>query len=103
MAVRTMRVRSAARPRPRVTAGRMRCVKKARPEPEPETGSQPSLMEKRMMRIGPRAKFGKDSPTRERTPVVRSCQRSRWVADQTPAGMAIARPMKRAASERARV
>ncbi len=36
--------------------------------------------------MGPRAKLGKDRPTRERTPRVRSCQRSRWSADADAGG-----------------
>ena len=73
------------------------------PAPAPETGSQPSVMEKMRMRMGPRAKLGNERPTRERTPRVRSCQRLRWSADQMPAGMEMAMPMRSAARVSARV
>ena len=49
-----MRVRIAASAPPMVIAGSTRCAKL----PEPETGSQPSLMAKSKMRMGPRAKLG---------------------------------------------
>jgi hypothetical protein len=51
------------------------------PFPAPETGSQPNWMEKKRIRMGPRAKLGKDRPTSETTPRVRSCQRLRWRPD----------------------
>ena len=62
-------------------AGRMRWSEEAErvpPVPAPETGSQPRRMEKRRMRMGPRAKLGNERPTSETTPRVRSCQRPRW-------------------------
>ena len=74
-----------------MTAGRMRWSEevalKMPPVPAPETGSQPRRMEKMRMRMGPRAKLGNDRPTSETTPRVRSCQRSRWSAEQMPAGI----------------
>jgi hypothetical protein len=75
----------------------------AEPVPAPETGSQPSLMEKIRMRMGPRAKLGKERPTSETTPRVRSCQRLRWRAEATPAGIDRAMPMRSAARVSARV
>jgi hypothetical protein len=66
-----------------VMAGRMMLAK----EPAPETGSHPSLMAKRRMRIGPRAKLGNDRPKRLTTLRRRSSQRLRRWAERTPAGI----------------
>ena len=59
----------------------------ARSEPAPETGSQPSLMEKSRIRMGPRAKLGNDRPKRLTTLRARSSQRLRRWAERTPAGI----------------
>src|SRR5260370_29006239 len=82
MEVRTMRVRIAASAPPMVTAGSTRLAK----EPAPETGSHPSLMAKRRIRIGPSAKLGNDRPKRLTTLSRRSSQRLRRRAERTPAG-----------------
>ena len=72
-----MRVRIAASAPPMVIAGRIRW----RSEPEPETGSRPSLMANNRIRIGPRAKLGNDRPNRLTTLIRRSSQRLRRWAD----------------------
>ena len=74
-------------------------VELSRPVPAPETGSQPSLMEKSRMRMGPRAKLGNERPTSETTPRVRSCQRPRCRADADAGGDGDEQmPMRSAAS-----
>src|SRR5215469_5010420 len=83
MEVRTMRVRMAASALPMVIAGRMRLGN----DPAPETGSQPSLIAKSRIKIGPRAKFGNERPKRLITESVRSSQRLRRRAECTPAGI----------------
>src|SRR4051794_22828593 len=83
MEVRTMRVRIAASAPPMVIAGRSKCAK----VPEPDTGSHPSLMENNKIRIGPSAKFGKESPNKLTTLRARSSHEFRRRAERTPAGM----------------
>src|SRR5207248_1069858 len=68
-----MRVRIAASAPPMVIAGRTRCAT----VPEPETGSNPSVIAKNRIRMGPRAKLGKDNPKRLTTLSNRSSQRVR--------------------------
>ena len=69
MEPRTMRVRMAASAAPRVAAGK-NVVAEA--PPRPETGSQPSLMEKRVISRGPSAKLGTARPSSVKTPMARS-------------------------------
>ena len=78
-----MRVRMAASAPPMVMDGSTRLAK----EPAPDTGSHPSLMAKRRIRIGPSAKLGNDRPKRLTTLSRRSSQRLRRWALRTPAGI----------------
>src|SRR5215467_80343 len=82
-----MRVRMAASDAPKVTAGRTRCPTL----PDPETGNSPRRMAKNNIKIGPSAKFGKDSPQRLTKLSRRSSQRLRLRAERTPAGMEISK------------
>src|SRR5437764_10761882 len=65
-----------------VIAGSTRCAT----VPEPETGSNPSLIAKKRIKMGPRAKLGKDNPKRLTTLSSRSSQRLGRCAEHTPAG-----------------
>ena len=66
-----------------VIAGSTRCSS----APLPDTGSQPSLIAKNNMRIGPRAKLGNESPNRLTKLNRRSSQEFLRNAERTPAGI----------------
>src|ERR1700756_1372716 len=80
MEVRTIWVRMAASALPMVIAGSTRFAN----VPEPETGSQPNLIENNRIRIGPMAKFGNESPKRLTTLMARSSQSLRRRGGGTP-------------------
>ncbi len=79
-----MRVRIAAKAPPMVIAGSTRWAR----EPEPETGSHPSLTAKNKISTGPKAKLGNDRPNRLTTLRTRSSHWFLLLAECTPAGMA---------------
>src|ERR1044071_8577254 len=82
---RIMRVRIAAIAVPSVSAGSSRCAA----PPRPDTGSQPSWMEKTIINSGPSQKFGIARPNKEKTSAKRSAAAPRCVAARTLSGKAI--------------
>src|SRR5258708_19717448 len=80
-----MRVRIAASAPPMVIAGNTRLAS----DPDPDTGSHPSLMAKNRIRIGPSAKFGNDSPNKLTTLSNLSSHFPGRFAERTPAGVEI--------------
>src|SRR5712671_1545822 len=93
MAVRTIRVRMAARAPPKVSAGKIKWTQLEGDDQVavPETGNRPSPMAKNKISIGPSAKLGNDKPSRLTKLSKRSSQRLRRSAERTPAGMEISR------------
>src|SRR5437660_10115570 len=77
-----MRVMIAAEPPPSVTAGRIKWDRPSRTE----TGNKPSMIEKKRINIGPRAKLGSDTPNRLTKLIARSAARPRRTALMTPKG-----------------
>src|SRR5215470_1736983 len=87
MDVLTIRVRIAASDPPIVIAGKTKWARL----PDPETGKSPREIENIRIRIGPSAKFGKDSPKRLTTLKTLSSHLPRRCAERTPAGIEITR------------
>src|SRR6202022_2318445 len=94
-----MRVKIAASAAPNVTAGRIKWLG----PPLPDTGNHPISTEKIKIKIGPRAKFGTERPSSVKKDVARSAPLPRRLAENTPAGMAIAIHTNNAAKDNSRV
>src|SRR5258708_38054386 len=94
-----MRVRIAANAEPNVMAGRIRWLG----PPRPETGNHPISTEKIRINTGPSAKLGTERPSKVKNDVARSAPLPRRLAENTPAGIAIAIQTINAARDNSRV